>query len=286
MTPLEILLSSNRDEKSMQALSSGLRRRKEIAQLALLSGDEDVGNFGRGLYGDVEDKFQTRVTEREKKAHRDLTQGYYDQLSSQNALANTMANRRQIETERHNLAMENRAIPGSVTPKDIFRGVQKLSASLDRGGSMELKKAMDDVNVELTKYKEEGADIPGYGAGRLKPLFMLGEEGKALRTKVQAVTNILLKKRSGGAVTPHEAERLAKEFGATFGLSDKDFMNAWDDLTNRFDAGMANIFAGYSDEVVSAYKENMERQFSAGIEEPSGKTEAPGTGNAQWNDLE
>jgi len=296
-SPMEVLLGDNRDKKRLLALSGGLRRNKEIAQLAMLSGSSPVERFGQGMYGDVQDKFKTRMAEKEKQKNRDLTQGYYNQIAGQNALANTMANRRMTETERHNLAMENRAIPGSVTPKDVSRGVQRLSAALDRGGTLELQSAMASVREELDKYKEKGSDIPGYGAGRMLPLPFLEEDGKALRTKVQAVTNILLKKRSGGAVTPQEAERLAKEFGATFGLSDKDFMNAWGSLESNFNAGLAGIFAGYDDEVIQAYNHNMGRQLGAGVANPSGKPEAPGTslqppessppqqGVTKWSDM-
>ena len=82
-SPMEIMLGMNRDKATMDAMSQGLRRNKDVAQLAMLSGDQTVGGFGGVLSGDVERRVAQRLTEREKKAQRDLTQGYYDQLGSQ-----------------------------------------------------------------------------------------------------------------------------------------------------------------------------------------------------------
>lgn len=82
-SPLEIMLSSNRDQRQKELLAQGLRGRKDVGTLAMLSGDPTTMNFGGAMSGDVERRVEQRLREKENKARRDLQQGYYDQLGSQ-----------------------------------------------------------------------------------------------------------------------------------------------------------------------------------------------------------
>ncbi len=282
---ISIMLESvgSRDEDMQRALSSGLRRRREIGQLGMLTGDDVLRPMGKQMGANVSREILNETLRRDKSDQRKLTKDYYDYQKEQSALARTMANRKQTEIERHNLEME-KAQSGRWSRTDqrrIDTGTRQLAAALDKGGTPELQTAISAVNDELAKLREDQGgtltDVPGQGGGSWKPQWMLGSEGKTLRNKIAAVRNVLLKKRSGGAVTPQEQERLYEELGFALGNVDADFLSAWGDLNNSFDSGLANIFAGYDSDIVSAYTDNLARQVGAGIDEPGGAAGAPGT---------
>jgi len=91
LSPMQILLEQKRDQKSTQALSDGLRRRKDLGQLVSLVGTQNQQRFGGGLLDDVNNQDQ-----------RAMTQGQYDS-------ANDYRERAFKETLRRNKAMEKLA---------------------------------------------------------------------------------------------------------------------------------------------------------------------------------
>ena len=292
---ISIMLESvgGRNEDMQRALSAGLRRRREIGQLGMLTGDDVLRPMGQQMGQSVDREVLNETNRRDKADQRQLTSDYYDYQKEQSALARTMAGRKQTEVERHHLAMEE-AQAGNFSRTERRRldtGTRQLSAALDKGGTPELQTAISAVNDELAKLQAaQGGtltDIPGQGGGSWKPQWMLGSEGKTLRNKIAAVRNVLLKKRSGGAVTPQEQERLYEELGFAIGNVDADFMSAWSDLNNSFDSGLANIFAGYDSDIVDAYTNNLARQVGSGVDDPGGAAGSPGTGGdvvADWGD--
>lgn len=98
LSPMQIMLEGNRDEKSMRALSDGLRNRKEVGEMASLLGTRNQREFGGSLRDDV----RAQQGLKEKQDQRSMTQGYYDQSD---------AHRKNVLTEsiRHNKAMEEAA---------------------------------------------------------------------------------------------------------------------------------------------------------------------------------
>ncbi len=108
--PMSILLSDDRDKKRMLALSSGLRRNKEIAQLAMLSGSKDVVNFGQNMYSNVQDKFKTRMGEKDREDKQEFTQDRYDVLNEQFGITANRADRTLAESIRHNKELESTAV--------------------------------------------------------------------------------------------------------------------------------------------------------------------------------
>lgn len=278
MNPMEILLGKNRDQKTMKALSDGLRRRKEVAQLALLSGDPSASQFGGALYGDVEDKVSKRLTERDKAEQRNLTKSYYDQMASQNQATFGLAKARLAETERHNRATEANVFKKAL--KDTQTNTRNLARDLTKAGVPEISEGINLINAELAKY--EDGDIPGMG-GLANALPGMSGEARHIKSLVGRVRNIILKARSGGAVTPQEADRLLEEFSLGITNTDEDFKRAWADFQNVFSTGVSNIYAGYSPDVVDSYMQNLESQASSGVSQPSGKPEAPGT---SWGSMD
>lgn len=274
-TPMDILMGGNIDERKQKALSNALRRKKEISQLALLSGDDTVGRFGGALYSDVEDKVTKRLAQQEKQAQRDLTKGYYDQMAGQFDKNHALNQSRLAETIRHNKAMEGRALRN--TMRQLQSNTRNLARDLTKANIPEVQQGIDLVNQELQKY--EGKNIPGMGGFQNTVLGRTSEEGRHMQSLVGRIRNIILKARSGGAVTPQEAERLMEEFNLGITSGDNDFRKSWADFQSVFNAGVNNVFAGYDPETINEYVSNYD--MYSGLVGPQGGVE-----NQSWEDLD
>lgn len=143
------------------------------------------------------------------------------------------------------------------------KSVENLSKRLG-GDSMltSLMTSVDRVNSMIEPYTmEKGGkivpkeDIPGLGYGTTIPgaQFVLSEKGKQIRASVQGAANDLLKLYSGGAVTMNEGERRQVEMMASGKFSQQDFLNAWPLITDRLNASLSNIKAGYTPQTVDTY---------------------------------
>jgi hypothetical protein len=107
MDPMDVLLGQNRDATAVSGLADALRKRKEVASLALLSGDPTSQKFGGGLYSDVESQMNARIKQDENQKQRDLTQGYYNQMAEQQGLSRALQEKELNEMIRHHKALED-----------------------------------------------------------------------------------------------------------------------------------------------------------------------------------
>jgi len=154
MDPLEIMLTSgsNRDDDMQKALSSGLRRRREISELAQITGDEVLTPFGQNLAQSVARDTTLEKASMEKAAQRELTSQYYEQMAQQSALANTMALRRQEEYERHNRATEKNQLLRATSA-----GMKTPTVSAQKRTD-EAKESYEGIRRVLGSYKSDYAN--------------------------------------------------------------------------------------------------------------------------------
>jgi len=148
MDALDVMLleTGSRDPAMQRALSSGLRRRREIGQLAQLTGDEVLAPFGQQMGTSVDREIINESNRLDKKSQRDMTQGYYDQMAKSQGLSAAMAKRKQDEIERHNRALEEAALLKAGRGKAPPVGVQKQAAEAvgEFAAFRELSASFDD----------------------------------------------------------------------------------------------------------------------------------------------
>jgi hypothetical protein len=148
MDALDVMLmeTGSRDPEMQRALSSGLRRRREIGQLAQLTGDEVLAPFGQQMGTSVDREVINETNRLDKKSQRDMTQGYYDQMGKQQGLSHTLAKRRQDEIERHNKVLEDAAMMKAGQGKSPPVGVQKQAQEAvgEYNAFRELTSSFDD----------------------------------------------------------------------------------------------------------------------------------------------
>ncbi len=260
MDPMDIMLmqTGDRDTDMQRALSDGLRRRREIGQLGQLTGDEVLMPFGKGLSLSADREVLKEMDRQDKASQRELTSGYYDFQKAQAGLAQTMALRKQTEIERHNRATEGRI--DLAMQKTLDRDVQKLSANITKAQLPDLQAGIAQIDDELRPYLEANEGLPGVGGLSNIGEWAFSEGGRAMKARVAKIRNMILKARSGGAVTPSEAQRLLTEFSLGVMNTDEDFLRSWTDFKEQVARGEQNIYGGFTDEVKAQYLLNLGRE--------------------------
>ena len=135
--------------------------------------------------------------------------------------------------------------------KKIDINTQALSNRIDKSGALDLVNAFK--NLDALVPQDEDADIPGFGATGLLPNFATSRAGQDIRQEVQTLKNVILKARSGGAVTPQEAERLLKEIGDASGFTDRQLRRGLNNAKKIIQESTDNIFAGFDEDTVNTY---------------------------------
>lgn len=172
--------------------------------------------------------------------------------------------------------------------KDLDKNTQKLAANLSKAAAPEFSEALSIALGALNKY--DGKDIPGFG--RLEgaiPNGFLGKEGQAMRADMAQAANILLKARSGAAVTESEMRRFLTEVGQGNWMDEETLRRGWANVERTFGEGTRNILSGFDDGVKSEYVKRGGTDFTTRPWQPKkasptgGKPAPKGVDAALWN---
>lgn len=135
--------------------------------------------------------------------------------------------------------------------KALDSGAERYSKAIESSGIGDVLGSVESFE-NLTQGIE---DIPGYGAGAAKPAWALDDTGKAIRQEVATIRNNILKARSGGAVTPSEADRLLQELGDGIGSTDQQLLYGINKVKNMLAGKQRNLEAGYDPGAIDLYRE-------------------------------
>lgn len=141
--------------------------------------------------------------------------------------------------------------------------VSQFSKRLEDEGIPAMETQLRSIESALGQYLDNkgqlkpGADIPGFGRmGSLVPDLLASSEANDVRQRVQSVANVILKSRSGAAVTEQELRRFLIEAGAGKGMPEDQLVRGVQLMRKWFDAQRQNVQGGYSPEVVGEYLRN------------------------------
>jgi hypothetical protein len=145
--------------------------------------------------------------------------------------------------------------------KDIETGVTKFAGTLEKAGIPELESALTTAEARLSKHKM--GELPGYGRfeGAI-PDWAASNEQQMSRSDMQQAANILLKARSGAAVTDPEQQRFLREVASGKGMSEEAMRHGWANLRQSFEAKKANLTSGVSDAVLGEYNNRSPLQLT------------------------
>lgn len=259
----------------IKALANELRRRQSFAEIGLMSGDKALKDFGTNvLSNDKADELQ--LGNRRDKATDDLRQDsqFQNLMKHQgDSLAQQMEIARMNDARMREIAALNAQTrldavkdrQSNALDKQNESNLIKFANKLDSSGYSELFQSMNDLNGMVNKYTDDKGnrkDIPGIGGAHNTPIlgaiadaFGSGsyQEAQDNKSVIAAVRNAILKARSGGAVTPQEADRMLQELQLTTTSNQANFVAGVKRLTNRMNSRLQSVFTGASPEVLDAY---------------------------------
>lgn len=132
--------------------------------------------------------------------------------------------------------------------ENLNRDVTKYSTMLEKAGIPEFGEALEIAESRLKKHKV--GELPGYGRFEgAVPNWLADSEQQMTRSDMQAAANILLKARSGAAVTDSEMRRFLTEVATGAGMTEEALRHGWENVRRQFDAKRRAITAGASPEV-------------------------------------
>lgn len=100
-------------------------------------------------------------------------------------------------------------------------------------------------------------DVPGFGRmDSLVPNWAASTEALDLRQQVQSLANVVLKSRSGAAVTDNELRRFLVEAGSGKMMPEAQLVKGIRLMRQWFNAQKSNLRAGYAPGIVQSYYDN------------------------------
>lgn len=177
-----------------------------------------------------------------------------DQARESRIFSATMAaqNRGMLtEPQRQNLEMRQQRMDQQNDQQNQQK-VTKFSHALEQAAVPEFGQALQIAETRLGAHKP--GELPGYGRveGAI-PNWAATNEQQTARTDMQQAANILLKARSGAAVTDSEMKRFLTEVATGAGMSETAMRNGWANVRKAFDAKTSNIVSGVDDGTLNEY---------------------------------
>jgi hypothetical protein len=128
--------------------------------------------------------------------------------------------------------------------------VEKIRKAVNDSKQISTLSALDKVEDLIGTYTSKGKDIPGMGPlGQLSYL----PEAKEVRSTLASLQNIILKDRSGAAVTIPEFDRLKQELSTRYYNTDADLIKSLVRFREIANQHLASQLGGFKKEDIDTY---------------------------------
>lgn len=146
------------------------------------------------------------------------------------------------------------------TAQALEKDLQRYTGTIDKAGIPELANAAGSAVRALQAYKP--GELPGYGRLQgLVPDPLATNEMQSVRAQMQDAANIILKARSGAAVTGSEQQRFLRAVASGAGMSEEALRTGWNNVLQTIAARASGLSAGYRPEVHDEYVKRGGRDF-------------------------
>jgi hypothetical protein len=132
--------------------------------------------------------------------------------------------------------------------------VKAYTDNLQKSGLSELAEAVIRTDRAIGGL-DSTSDVPGVGAGAFVPGQMLDNKGRDARQEVAALRNVILKARSGGAVTEPEADRFLQELGSGMGQTDAQLRTGLRIIRDQVASKLRDAQMGLRPELLDVYRQ-------------------------------
>lgn len=162
--------------------------------------------------------------------------------------------------------------------QQVQQQAAQFSNNLQKAGIPAMQQQLDTIDSILDKHKGTSDEVPGYGRveGAIPGMFLSGD-AQELRQSVQSLANVILKTRSGSAVTEPEQKRFIIELGSGAWMPQERLLQGLKMMRGIVNSEKANAAAGASNDVLDAYSATPGAMDFTGYKRPSS---APGQGGA------
>ena len=137
-----------------------------------------------------------------------------------------------------------------LTEAGLEKQVGDLATRVIKADLSGLDTAISQAEEMITSYK--GKDIPGLS--KMNVMERMTAEGSKNATRVKSVSNILMKLRSGAAVTESEAKRFSEEMSSAPIVTDELWIDWLSRLRLLVDERKRELYAGVPPEVIELYQ--------------------------------
>lgn len=162
--------------------------------------------------------------------------------NQRHALGQTMAEIARMRAEAAGAAK------GAAGAGNLDKNLQRYSSTLDKAGIPEVLSALKPVEALLRSTKP--GELSGFGRVQgMIPDFMATNEMQGNRALMQDAANIILKSRSGAAVTAPEQVRFLRAVGSGVGMDEQTLRTGWQNVMASIAARGASLAAGYGSDV-------------------------------------
>ena len=261
------------EQVRLKALAAQLRGQQDYGRLGMLTGDKVLAPLGSsiatGADSTAERLGQQASTNRWRKSQESMAK---EAVLARAKEAEAM---RQFQAQQN---AENRALQRALaqqsqanaleiaklrnTSGPYGRDLERLSKEYVKANLPELSagfKTLDDALAPFRNEKGEiRGDVPGIGATGLVPGGLITPAGRPVRQAVSALRNIVLRARSGAAVTSQEQARVYEEIYTLLGGSDKDVLRGMDMLRSTVESQKEAIYAGFNPDTVATFDSRLQ----------------------------
>jgi len=130
----------------------------------------------------------------------------------------------------------------------------QFSNQLQKIGIPQAQQQLDYIDQTMAQFKAKDGEIPGYGRwSSMAPPQILTEDGQKMRQAVASFANVLLKTRSGAAVTDPEQRRFLEEMGTMKGMPESRLRQGLEMMKGLLESEKRNAAAGVSNDVLDSY---------------------------------
>ena len=131
---------------------------------------------------------------------------------------------------------------------NLDKDVQRYSTTIDKAGLPEVMNAVQSVQAVLSSNKP--GSLSGFGRVQgLIPDALASNKIQSNRALMQDAANIILKSRSGAAVTTPEQVRFLRAVGSGVGMDEATLRTGWSNVMSTIGARAASLGAGWAPEV-------------------------------------
>jgi len=246
-----------------------LRNQSDIGLLGIMSGYKPLQQAGAFLSSDAASSIKAMEANKIESDKQHALEKYWEQ---QNEVAKQKADdtatyqqgRLEVDRERNRLLAEQKQ---GVRDE---RNLARLSAAMEKSGTIPVRTMIGNIHNDLadqgTTRGENGQwniqnNVEGIGGMDNVSLYttMTGsEKAKKLAADTESLRGYMRKILSGTAVSSQEMKAEARRWMMTPMNTDKDFLNALDNLDQSSRNQVGGIFSG-APEVVPQYLQNQTR---------------------------